>query len=293
MASMLRYIGYSPVGDLLVVMVALTPISRSSPAYSMCAKQRWHFFTGLSEWIFMLRLAEIVVHPEEHCYCSDYITPEQHSAAAAQTLQDLVEKLSIEDLGEILLQPLGYTVELLEHLLNVSCNSEENPSESLVNRRRASLRLLIFLLKRSANPENICFFVSAAGSPPTPQLVPNRLHPLRPLLLKYLNSRSSDILGALLATTRAASKESVVHPGHVTTVPFSSHRAQLVELLVLMVEADETVSLTITVELWKHLISWNFEYPHNNIYQALFYRLLFAVLRYDSYLTIKRAQLIF
>merc|ERR1719218_295612 len=73
----------------------------------------------------------------------------------------------------------------------------------------------------------------------------------------------------------------------MTTVPFSSHRAQLVELLVLMVEADESVASTISVDLWKHLINWNFDYPHNNIYQALFYRMLFAILRQNNEVTLR------
>lgn len=61
--------------------------------------------------------------------------------------------------------------------------------------------------------------------------------------------------------------------------PFGVLRQLLVEVLVLMVESDETVASMISLDLWKSLISWSLRYANNNIYHAVFYRLIFAVLR--------------
>lgn len=320
MTSMLKYIGYPPVGDLLVILVALTPIPRSSPLYGSCAGSRWKFFSALSEWILMLRIADIVVNPTKFCVINDYVTAEQQSAAAAQTLQELIEKLAIEDAGEILLQPLGYTTSLLDNLVTASIRTTEEcyTDSSLMTSRRSSLRLLSYLLKRSANAESICF-VSSPGQPPTPTLVPNRLHPLRTLLVNHLVTRFEDLEYAIIddnnrltlcgrnepnneninnnnsnndnndndSTNKYISVKcddnyiyNVTHAGYKVKTPFSSHRFQLIEYLVLLIEASDLVADEISIVLWKILIQWIFMYPHNNIYHHLFYRLFFAVIRY-------------
>lgn len=43
MTAMLRYIGHTPVSELLVMIVALTPLPRSRQLYMMSAKSRWTF----------------------------------------------------------------------------------------------------------------------------------------------------------------------------------------------------------------------------------------------------------
>jgi hypothetical protein len=290
MARMMKYIGYAPVGDLFVILVALTPVPRSSPLYAVCSANRWKFFQGLSRWVFMLRLANVVVDASSHCHTNEYVTPEQHSSAAAQTLIELIEKLSSEDMGEILLQPLGHTASLLDGFVDIGTRSgpgeNETDSETFFTSRRVSLKLLSFLLKRSANEENMCF-ISGPMATPVPTLVPNRLHPLREVVVDHLVTRVDDIQRSLLrgcpltkASAGAESSEPVAHPGHVVRDPFTSHRAHLVELLVLLVEASEDTSKKLSVDMWKSLIWWNFEYAHNNIYHSMFYRLLFTVLRY-------------
>ena len=290
MTRMMQYIGYAPVGDLFVILVALTPVPRSSPLYAVCSASRWKFFEGLSKWIFMLRLANVVVDPAAHCHTQEYVTAEQHSSAAAQTLMELIEKLSSEDIGEILLQPLGYTTSLLDGFVDIGTKmAPESPEDEEVfyTSRRVSLKLLAFLLKRSVNQDNMCF-VSGPMSTPVPTLVPNRLHPLRHVLVEHLVTRVEDIQETLLggySKTPASAEEGgeqvepVVHPGHTVRIPFSSHRAHLVELLVLLVEASESSIKCLSSDMWKSLIGWNFEFAHNNIYHSMFYRLLFSVLR--------------
>mmetsp|Transcript_10398 Transcript_10398/g.15810 ORF Transcript_10398/g.15810 Transcript_10398/m.15810 type:complete len:763 (-) Transcript_10398:228-2516(-) len=302
MGRVLRYIGYPPVGDLIVILVALTPIPRTSPLYAVCSSSRWKFFEGLSKWIFMLRLANIIVAPATHCRVDEYVTPEQHCSAASQTLQELIEKLSIEDIGEILLQPLGYTISLLNSFMDkgtglcadgskLECDDED--SETFFTSRRVCLRLLCFLLKRSAAPENVCF-VSGPMSNPVPTRVPNRLYPLRPLLVEHLTTRLDSLQQVLVdsaaqlpSTDSDSTLGPIVYPGHVVKIPFSSHRAQLVELLVLLVEASESVVCKIREDLWKLLISWVFDYAYNDIYHSMFYRLLFTALRQNDDSTLK------
>ena len=44
---MLRFVGYPPVSDLLVMLICLTPVPRNSQLYVNCAKYRWNFFEQL------------------------------------------------------------------------------------------------------------------------------------------------------------------------------------------------------------------------------------------------------
>lgn len=325
MTAILRYIGYPPVGDLVVILVALTPVPRTSPVYSSCSKSRWTFFDALSRWGFMLRLAQIVVRPAEYCRVDEYITPEQHCAAAAQTFNELVEKLSSEDIAEVLLRPVGQSPELLKGFVDRAtgmqggvkdeedCMLEASDPDMYLTSRQVSLRLLSFLLKKSSNPQNACFTMGVQGQP-VQTMVPNRLYALRPLLVAYLATRVEDLQAVMVMAepksqsdaapesedlSEGSEKENssvVAHPGHVCQTPFSSYRSQLVELFVLLVEAsvvpsapadddsEEVVNFCekVPTELWQCMISWVFEYAHNNIYHTLFYRILFAVLRQNN-----------
>lgn len=273
--SMLKYIGFAPVGDMLVMVVALTPISRMSQMYAVSSKARWHFFEQISQWIFLLKLIEVAVNPEEHCYLDSYIDSEQHSSSAAQVFQELVEKLSLEDTGELLLQPLGYTLALLDYLLEKAIDSSANSC-----RRRSACRLLCFLLRRAAEPEIMCMLAPVAGGLPTPTVVPNRLFPLRERIICHIESRIDEVFRVLMEFDYTAEATTGVnYSGYRVERSFTAMRSLLVELVVLMVESDEAVSVKISPELWKTFMSWAITYAHNNIYHAFFYRLLFAVLR--------------
>mmetsp|Transcript_295 Transcript_295/g.661 ORF Transcript_295/g.661 Transcript_295/m.661 type:complete len:952 (-) Transcript_295:9-2864(-) len=316
MTSILRYIGYPPVGDLVVILVALTPVPRSSPVYSSCSKSRFTFFEGLANWDFMLRLAKIIVYPSDYCRVDEYITAELHCAAASQTFNELVEKLSSEDMAEVLLQPLGSSPELLKGFVDratgmadgvkdeAAAALETSDPDMFLTSRQSSLRMLSFLLKKSSNPQNSYFVMNPQGQP-VQTLVPNRLYPLRPVMVSYLATRIKDLEHVMVETTVAAQSSDksgseegneggavvVAHPGHVCSVPFSSYRSQLVELFVLLVEASSSGAEysgsvnfceEVPVELWKCLIFWVFEYAHNNIYHTMFYRILFSVLRQNN-----------
>ena len=233
----------------------------------------------------MLRIAEVVVRPKEFCCMKDGVSLEEHSSCAAQLLQELSEKLSLEDTGEILLQPLGHTPEILDYLVFTGVNP--NIVEPI---RRASLKLLCFLLKRSAEPELLCMVSTPGREQPIPMCVPNRMYHLRPLMVEHLSAIVGEVFRILvyfdstdgihpekLAQTKIIPTK---HIGYLVTKPFGTMRLLLVEFAVCMVEASNSVAPTIPTEFWSVLMTWILRYAYNNIFHAYFYRLIFAVLRY-------------
>jgi hypothetical protein len=277
MTAVLRYVGVPPVGEIFVMLVALTTVSRASQLYASCARNRWIFFEQLGQWVLMLKIAEVVVHPVEYCYTDEFVLAEQHSTAAAQLMQELIEKLCLEDTGELLLQPLGYSTALLDYFIDCAVDPQ---ADDIV--RRLAARLLCFLIRRAADTEIMCIMSAGPGAPPTPTYIANRLYPLRERIVLHIGTRLPDIFGSLSdfrTVDQEAKSQPVKYPGHVVERPFNSLRALLVEVVVLMVESDDMVASKISPELWKELISWTIQYCYNNIYHALFYRLIFAVLR--------------
>lgn len=284
MASLLRYMGHPPVGDMLVMLVTLTPVPRGSSLYITCSKQRWTFFEDMSQWYLLLKIAEVVVQPSSNCIFG-VVDEEQHSAAAMQVLQEIVEKLSMEDTGEFLLQILGYLVpghtrSLLDILMDAATNIRTLPQS--ISRNAA--RLLCFLMRRSAEQELVCISGPGPnGAPPQPSYIPNRLHPLRSRMLAMMLAKFrqvTDTLYLLRLDGGLDLGEAVKHPGYIVQKPFSALRGNLVELLVILIESEAALAESISVELWQELISWVLVYSHNNIYHTCFYRLFFSVLRY-------------
>ena len=289
MSLMLGYIGYPPVNDMLVMLICLTPVPRNSQVYISCAKYRWNFFEELGKYLLLYKMTEVVVNPGASCKCDENISADDHSLAACQALHELVEKLSVEDTGEFLLQPFGYiapghTQSIVDLLHDCACEKSGNQNE--IVRKNAS-KLLCFLLKRSVDPELMCVVGPANGLSSIPTYVPNRLHPLRQLLLNMLMVKFRKCVDALLSFDSKSGNEgdgttSMKHSGYVVEKPFTILRSHLVELLILLVEADANIAESITSELWTEMIKWVVEYAHNNIYHNLFYRLLFAVLRSNN-----------
>ena len=324
---MMRYVGYAPVGESIAMLIALTPVSRMSQLFFLCSKNRWLFFEQLSQKNFMLTLVEIIVYPEEFCYINGYINAEQHSSCATFVLQELVEKLSVEETGELLLQPFGYTSQLLEHLIDTSLTG------SIISIRRSSTKLLCFLLRRVADSD-ILYMVSAGnGAAPTPAYVPNRLFPLRDRIINHIFLRVRSFMDALEnsdiefnkileknknkyddhdyegyydiinddlngvdhgnndidneiendAVMNFSSETSgcpVRYSSYSVKKPFTVLRSVFVELITLLVESNDSVADCISVELWILLIRWTLKYAHNSIFHAIFFRLIYSVLRY-------------
>lgn len=285
MASLLHYIGYAPVPDIFVCIITLAPIARSNSLFTMASRTRWAYFEALAEWNMMLRIAEVVVRPKEFCYLKDGVSLEEHSSCAAQLLQELSEKLSLEDTGEILLQPLGHTPEILDYLVFTGVNP--NIVEPI---RRASLKLLCFLLKRSADAELLCMVSTPGREQPVPMCVPNRMHHLRSLMVDHLAAIVGEVFRILInydstngildvESHNAKGPQPTRHIGYLVCKPFTTMRLLLIEFAVCMVEASDTIALSIPTEFWTTMMVWILRYAYNNIFHAYFYRLLFAILR--------------
>jgi len=276
---MLRYIGYAPVHEIFVVLLALTPIPRNGQLYNSCARIRWNFLEQLRDWTFMLRITEVITRAEDFCFTGSYISSEAHSTAGAQLMLDLIEKFSLEDTGDLLLQPLGFNTSILDQFINTSVDSTRDD-----NIRRSACKLICFLLRRAAEPEIICIVNTAPGTPPQQTSILNRLYPLRERIVLYIETKLPEIFESVInfKSSTLSTVESYVpikYSGYRIKQPFTSLRASLIELIVLMVESDEAVAASISVELWRDYMTWTVKYGFNSIYHALFYRLIFAVLR--------------
>jgi hypothetical protein len=126
----------------------------------------------------------------------------------------------------------------------------------------------------------MCFVQHPNGAPPAATYVANRLYPLREHIVNHIRARITDITSSIhLFEAAATSDDLVKYSSYEVQMPFSSLRSYIVALLVLMVESDETVASLIPLELWKQFIASAVKYAYNNIYHALFYRLIFAVMR--------------
>jgi hypothetical protein len=275
LTQVIRYIGYPPVCELLVMIVAFTPVSRSSQLFAMSEKSRWAFLQELSNWNLLLNLTLAIVNPGTHCRCDGDVNEDQHSTAACQLFQDLVEKVSLEDTGDLLLVPLGQDFTIIDLLVDAMINTSVD-----IGVRRSSAKIITFLLRRAAESEIVCFVTTSPTTAPTATYLPNRLFALRERIVSGVKARISDISSALQLFDESNQKsESIQYSSYEVKRPFGALRLLMIEVVVLTIESDETVASLVPLEIIKSLISWTLKYPHNNIYHALFYRMIFAILR--------------
>jgi hypothetical protein len=289
MANMLRYIGYAPISELIVMIVGLSPISRTSPLYTACEPYRLEFIKLLDEWNFLTKVVEIVISPEEKCYTGAYVDAESHSLYASQLFQECVEKLSLEEIGTVLLQPIAETPELLNMLVN--CVSDPKAEEY---KRQHSSKILYFLLRRAADPEIMCMMNNPQGGVAQPTTVPNQLFAIRERIIEIVGLNLPVIINALATYSPSEARNSqdprktkipegpVKFGTYEVQEPFTTMRISLVELVVILIESDETMANHITASVWRLLLKWCIQYAYNNTYQSLFYRLIFAVLRQNQ-----------
>lgn len=276
MQNMMKFVGYPPVCELVVMLIAFTPVVRNSPLCVSSAKSRWIFLDHVNTWNIMANTVKAMVEPSQYCACTSAVPADQHSTAASQLFQDLIEKLSLEDSGDLLFLPIGHTSEILDLLLATL----SNPLVDCAIRRSAA-KNVGFLLRRAAEPEIVCFVSTNPAAPPTPNYIPNRLHTLREKIVTYVRNRIDDIILSVLNYEPSDIDDNLPlkFSSYEVQQPFGVLRQLLIEVIVLTVESDESVASIIPLELWRNLISWVIKYAHNNIYHALFYRLVFAVLR--------------
>ena len=290
MTMMLRYIGYAPVTELIVMIIGLGPISRSSPLYSACEPGRTKFMRQLLDWQLFKRIAEIVISPEDKCYTGAYVDAESHSLYAAQLFQECVEKLSLEDIGEQLLRQLSDTSELIDMLANAVQDQTLHEYK-----RQNAAKILYFLLRRAADPEIACMMGGAQGGMMQPAQIQNRLFPLRENIVLHVGKHLPNLIHTLLLYSPVQAKNlstaAKLNPipesplrfnTYEVPEPFTTMRLSFLELIVIMVESDEKMGNHLTSDLWRLLFKWCVIYAHNTIFHSLFYRLVFAILRQNQ-----------
>ena len=285
MTFMLRYIGYAPISELIVMMVGISTISRTSLLYTNCEKSRIKFINVLADWKFLERVAEVVVNPEENCYTGAYVDLESHSLFASLLFQELVEKFSAEEIGQQLLNSLTDTSTILDILVHTVVDKE-----AAEYKRQNSAKILYFLLRRAAD-EEMTTNIGMNPNAMVPNYVANRLYNQRSAIINIVGKHLPVIVDRLItfsaADVRSKDQASRVKipegPLQFTTYqiaePFTTLRTSLVELVVILVESDEHMADHLTSNVWKLLLDWCMVYAHNNVYHTLFYRLVFAILR--------------
>jgi len=285
MTNVMHFIGFPPVSELLGMIISLSPITRTSALYTSCQKARWQFLQELINWGYILNICKVVCRPGDTCCVDLFVNSDQHSSAAAQLLQELIEKISLEESGELLLQVLGDNSVIVDTLVDGIVKSAWTVKgfSSDSNCRRAA-KVLCFLLRRAADAEILCYTHHPNNTPPTATYVANKLFNLRESIVTFTKARLPEVISFLAAfdlqTSYHDNKEGVKYSNYEVVRPFTSIRSQVIELLVLMVESDDSIaSVVFTQECWVMLITWVLKYAHNNIFHALFYRLVFAVLR--------------
>jgi len=98
-APLLDYIEYRPVAELLINLGSFEEVNTSNQTV------RWKFVQALSSFKLFGKLCSIV---------SSHSSPVSASSAAAEVIIELTEKLCLDDNGEILFTPFGYTPELID-----------------------------------------------------------------------------------------------------------------------------------------------------------------------------------
>lgn len=272
--DMLKYVGYSPVAEIFLIVVTLTPISRADEVFLSIATSRQRFLKELQDGDVLCSIVKALIDPSSVQAVSPMIDTSLHPSACCQMFQDLMEKLSLEDMGNTLLESFKSNAYIIQSLIEAMINKE-----ALHETRQCCAKILGFLLRRAAEPEIVCFVSTNATSPPVPTYLPNYLYSYRENIVTAVRGSLADIIESI-SSLNSDDVTGVKYSSYAIEKPFTVLRHLLIEVLVLTVESDDTAAESIPLELWSTLLTWIVRYPHNNIYHALFYRLIFAVLRY-------------
>lgn len=291
MGSMLNHVEHACVAEVFLTMIC-KPHSAALMRYYACSPQKkWAFFRSLSEWKLLLVLAE-------HVYSTKY--SEAHNIGAADVFVELLDRLAADDNGELLLQPASYCPELLEGLVNAAVDTSVTRS---IGQRTGAMKCLFRLLQKSTSEK-------VQGPPTSPyqsfggtivNLVPNQLAPLRERIFELMEKHMGKMLRYLvekyedqqsiemdLQSSKPLPDGAVRHTGYVVKVPFTEFRLTLVEALVEIVAHNPSkLGEHFDANVWRVLVTWFFEYSHNNLYHAAFYQLLFIALRTDNQATLE------
>ncbi|GLD95041.1 hypothetical protein PINS_up003666 [Pythium insidiosum] len=289
MGAMLQYIEHAPVAEVFLTLICKPHNAALMRYYTSSPQKKWQLFRALSEWKVLLVLAE-------HVYGTDY--SEDHNIGAADVFIELLDRLSADENGALLLQPVAHCPQLLEGLIDTAVDNQRSQGQ-----RTAAMRCVLRLLQRSTQEK-------VQGPPTSPyqsfgativNLVPNQLASLREnvfelaeqhmhKMLQYLVEKYQDQQNIEMDLTsgKPLPEGAVRHTAYVVKVPFTEFRLTLVDALVEII-AHNPVKMTehFDVNVWRVLVAWFFEYSHTNLYHAAFYQLVFIALRSDDQATLE------
>ncbi|RHY29813.1 hypothetical protein DYB32_004839 [Aphanomyces invadans] len=291
MQCLLEHIEHPHVSELFLTMIckphnaALLRVYISPPATKIM------FYKALAD-------IKIVLLVAQHICDTQY--DEVHAIAAADVLLELLDRLAADDYGGIVLEPLAHSTQLLESLVTTALTPDGKSAQSFLappcGRRTAAIRCLLGLLEKAAQDQVV-------GPPTSPyqsfgstvvNMVPNQLHVAKAFVFDRVQAHLPEILTYLQKQFAAqhastASDHGVKHTAYTVAHPFTEFRMHLVQLLVALVEQAPRTHLAtfFTTDVWRILIAWFVQYPHNNLYHHAFYRLVFLALRTDDAAVLK------
>ncbi|KAL4151812.1 hypothetical protein PRNP1_008749 [Phytophthora ramorum] len=293
MGSLLPYLEHAPVAELFLTLVCKPHSAAVMRFYASTPPKKWAFFRALSEWKVLLVLADHVCSVE---------FGETHTIGAADVFVELLDRLAADENGQLLLQPAAYCPELLEGLIRAAVEPEggkSKASQRTVGQRTAAMKCVFRLLQKST-------LEKVQGPPTSPyqsfgativNLVPNQLGPLREKIYELVEQHLGGLLKYLIQkyvsqqniempdeeSGKPLPEGAVRHTAYVVKVPFTELRLTLVEALVEIVAHNpRLMSEHFDANVWRVLVTWFFEYSHNNLYHAAFYQLVFIALRTDN-----------
>ncbi|CAM9610735.1 unnamed protein product [Chrysoparadoxa australica] len=273
---MLRWVEHPPVGETLTTLVT-APFATWGSDFRVSPELRSTILTTLGGWPLLKHLADHI--------SSTHVTS-GHASGCADLLLDLAERLAVDEDGELLLEPISTCPEVVSGLAAVM-TSDSYEAE----RRTDAARALLGLLHQAAEDK----IASSTGNqqvafPAPTSLVDNKLAPLRESLHELLQEHIPQICEAVVG--QEVEPEGglyshgfglvCTHQGYVVERPFSLLRILLIRIMVEMVVHSPQVVDLFPMVLWKTMCGWFFQYPHNNMYQGSFYKLLFTVLRNNN-----------
>ncbi|KAE8884943.1 hypothetical protein PF005_g10995 [Phytophthora fragariae] len=293
MGAMLPYLEHAPVAELFLTLVCKPHSAAVMRFYSSTPSKKWAFFRALAEWKVLLVLANHVCSVEYG---------ETHTIGAADVFVELLDRLAADENGLLLLQPTAYCPELLEGLILAAVEPEDAKAKTpqrTVGQRTAAMKCVFRLLQKSTREQ-------VQGPPTSPyqsfgativNLVHNQLGPLREKIFELVEQHLGELLRYLIQkyvsqqniempdeeSGKPLPDSAVRHTAYVVKVPFTELRLTLVEALVEIVAHNpRLMSKHFDANVWRVLVTWFFEYSHNNLYHASFYKLVFIALRTDN-----------
>ena len=273
-STLLQFAGQANVNELIVLLLTLSPVNRISHPSTSFVRIRKEFYEQVSRCNVLQRIVDAMYSPDTHLPPTSNLSADHYASACTQLFCDFIEKLSLDETSEQILQPLGQSSALIDSL--IAGGIDDSRSDMVQN---ACLKSLCFLIKLSADPEVVVFNTLPSGMTLVPISVPSVLHPLHNHMIGYLEMKVPLVLEALINPAQLKLPGKIRHPGYSIEVPFTWKRILLLEVIVRLVESKASICSYVTVDHWKMLMRWIIDYAHNSMFHALFYRLFIVVLK--------------